>query len=102
MPEYGVPSVFRARPAIKMQECLLSLFRARTGRRRRRGSTRREEACAQRVYATNSSPRKSKKPSRGAAGLWPGRRCSVDAGGGSRAEETRAAGETGSDEPRCT
>ena len=61
-----VPSVFRARPAIKMQECLLSLFRARTGRRRRRGSTRREEACAQRVYATNSLPRKSKKPSRGA------------------------------------
>ena len=60
------------------------------------------EACAQRVYATNSSPRKSKKPSRGAAGLWPGRRCSVDAGGGSRAAETRAAGETGSDEPRCT
>ena len=93
MPEYGVPSVFRARPAIKMQECLLSLFRARTGRRRRRGSTRREEACAQRVYATNSLPRKSKKPSRGAAGLWPGRRDSVDAGGGSRAAETRAAGE---------
>ena len=80
----------------------LALLRARTGRRRRRGPTRREEACAQRVYATNSSPRKSKKPSRGAAGLWPGRRCSVDAGGGSRAEETRAAGETGSDEPRCT
>ena len=39
---------------------------------------------------------------RSAAGLWPGRRCSVDAGGGSRAAETRAAGETGSDEPRCT
>ena len=49
-----VPSVFRARPAIKMQECLLSLFRARTGRRRQRGSTRREEACAQPVYATNA------------------------------------------------
>ena len=84
-----VPSVFRARPAIKMQECLLALFRARTGRRRRRGPTRREETCAQRVYATNSLPRKSKKPSRGAAGLRPGRRDSVDAGGGSRAAETR-------------
>ena len=30
---------------------------------------------------------------RSAAGLWPGRRDSVDAGGGSRAAETRAAGE---------
>ena len=94
MPEYGVPSVFRARPAIKMQECLLSLFRARTGRRRRRGSTRREGGlraagiCNQFVAA-----QVEETEPRSAAGLWPGRRDSVDAGGGSRAAETRAAGE---------
>ena len=98
-----VPSVFRARPAIKMQECLLSLFRARTGRRRRRGSTRREEACAQRVYATNSLPRKSKKPSRGAppaCGPAAATRWTPGEGRGRRKRAPPA--KTGSDEPRCT
>ena len=98
-----VPSVFRARPAIKMQECLLSLFRARTGRRRRRGSTRREEACAQRVYATNSLPRKSKKPSRGAppaCGPAAATRRTPGKGRGRRKRVPPA--KTGSDEPRCT
>ena len=53
-----VPSVFRARPAIKMQECPLSLFRARTGRRRRRGPTRREEACENHSLHTVGAPPK--------------------------------------------
>ena len=98
-----VPSVFRARPAIKMQECPLSLFRARTGRRRRRGPTRREEACAQRVYATNSLPRKSKKPSRGAppaCGPAAATRWTPGKGRGRRKRVPPA--KTGSDEPRCT
>ena len=98
-----VPSVFRARPAIKMQERLLSLFRARTGRRRQRGSTRREEACAQPVYATNSLPRKSKKPSRGsppACGPAAATQWTPEEGRGRRKRAPPA--KTGSDEPRCT
>ena len=98
-----VPSVFRARPAIKMQECLLSLFRARTGRRRRRGSTRREVACAQRVYATNSLPRKSKKPSRGAPpACGPAAATQWTPGKGRGRRKRVPPAKTGSDEPRCT
>ena len=98
-----VPSVLRARPAIKIQECLLSLFRARTGRRRRRGPTRREETCAQRVYATNSLPRKSKKPSRGAPPACNPAAAARWTPGEGRGRRKRAPpAKTGSDEPRCT
>ena len=97
-----VPSVFRARPAIKMQECLLSLSRARTGRRRRRGSTRRE-ACAQPAYATNSLPRKSKKPSRGAPpACGPAAATQWTPGEGRGRRKRAPPAKTGSDEPRCT
>ena len=88
-----VPSVFRARPAIKMQECLClcpgsdwppapARFNAP------RGGLRAASICNQFVAAQveETEPWST-------AGLWPGRRDSVDAGGGSRAAETRAAGE---------
>jgi len=63
----------------------------------------REEACAQPVYATNSLPRKSKKPSRGAppaCGLAAATQWTPGEGRGRRKRSPPA--KTGSDEPRCT
>ena len=88
-----VPSVFRARPAIKMQECLClcpgsdwppapARFNAP------RGGLRAASICNHFVAA-----QVEETEPRSAAGLRPGRRDSVDTGGGSRAAETRAAGE---------